>query len=102
MLDISSFGPFTRIRLTRTFLGRPVHDVSAYLLDDLLIDSGPPTTARELVAWCRQRPVSRVVTGKASPRNRSTDPASSGARHTGTLPRACTAGRTSEGSRRVG
>jgi len=61
MLDVTSFGPFTRIRLTRTLFGRPVHDVSAYLLDDLQIDTGPPTTARELVAWCRERPISRVV-----------------------------------------
>lgn len=61
MLDVTTLGPFTRIRLTRTFLGRPVHDVSAYLLDDLLIDTGPPTTAGQLVDWCRERPISRVV-----------------------------------------
>ena len=61
MLEISRDGPFTRIRMARTWLGRPVHDVSAYLLDDLLIDTGPPATARELLAWCRDREISRVV-----------------------------------------
>lgn len=61
MLDVTRNGPFTRIRMTRTWLGRPVHDVSAWQLDDLLIDTGPPPTSRDLLAWCRDRELSRVV-----------------------------------------
>jgi glyoxylase-like metal-dependent hydrolase (beta-lactamase superfamily II) len=51
MLHASSHGPITRIRLTPTLLGRPLHEVSAYLVGGLLIDSGPPRTAGELLAW---------------------------------------------------
>jgi glyoxylase-like metal-dependent hydrolase (beta-lactamase superfamily II) len=61
MLRVLRNGPFTRIRMARTWLGRPIHDVSAYLLEDLLIDTGPPATAREFLAWCRHRPISRVA-----------------------------------------
>lgn len=61
MLDVTRNGPFTRIRMARSWLGRPVHHVSAYLLDDLLIDTGPPPTAGELLAWCREREISRAV-----------------------------------------
>ncbi|HEX4961308.1 MAG TPA: MBL fold metallo-hydrolase [Thermoanaerobaculia bacterium] len=54
-------GPITRLRMASTFLGRPVYQVSAYAFADLLIDSGPPQRAGELVAWCRGGPVRRVV-----------------------------------------
>lgn len=45
--------PVTRIRMAKTLLGRPVHEVSAYRVGDLLIDSGPPPTAGRLAAGCR-------------------------------------------------
>jgi len=65
MLRVTHPGPVTRLRLTRTWLGRPVHHVSAYLLGDLLIDTGPPTTDRVLLTWLQEsattHPVSRVV-----------------------------------------
>lgn len=55
----------TRIRMARTLGGRPLHEVSAFRVGDLLIDSGPPATAERLVAWCRQAresgDLSRVV-----------------------------------------
>lgn len=54
-------GPLTRLRMASTLLGRPVYQVSAYAFADLLIDSGPPQRAAELVAWCRGGPVRRVV-----------------------------------------
>jgi glyoxylase-like metal-dependent hydrolase (beta-lactamase superfamily II) len=54
-------GPITRIRMASTFLGRPVYAVSAYASADLLIDTGPPQTARQLVEWCRGSAVRRVV-----------------------------------------
>ncbi|MFP3938855.1 MAG: MBL fold metallo-hydrolase [Thermoanaerobaculia bacterium] len=58
-------GAVTRIRMGRTVLGRTLHEVSAYRIGDLLVDSGPPPTASRLVEWCRTAreydPVCRVV-----------------------------------------
>ncbi len=53
MLRESQRGPVTRFSLSRTLLGRPVHFVSAYLVDGLLIDAGPYHTRREIVAAAR-------------------------------------------------
>ena len=61
MLKAETRGPITRIHLARTFLGRPLYRVSAYLVDDLLIDTGCPATARELVDWCRDKVVRQVI-----------------------------------------
>lgn len=58
-------GVVTRIRMGRTVFGRTLHEVSAYRVGDLLVDSGPPPTAGRLVEWCRTAreydPVRRVV-----------------------------------------
>ena len=51
MLRASDHGPITRVRLARTFFGRPLHEVSAYLVGGVLIDTGPPAVAGELAAW---------------------------------------------------
>ena len=61
MLKVETRGPITRIHLARTFLGRPLYWVSAYLVDDLLIDTGCPATARELVDWCRGKVVRQII-----------------------------------------
>ncbi len=61
MLTAFDHGPITRIRLARTFAGRALYSVCAYLVDGVLIDNGPPATARELVAWLRQRPPRLVL-----------------------------------------
>ncbi len=61
MLRTASHGPITRIHLARTVLGRPLRTVEAYLVDGLLIDSGPPGTASEMVRWCREQDVREVV-----------------------------------------
>jgi glyoxylase-like metal-dependent hydrolase (beta-lactamase superfamily II) len=61
VLRASDHGPITRIRLARTFFGRALYSVSAYLVDGTLIDSGPPATAQELVSWLRGRPPQLVV-----------------------------------------
>jgi glyoxylase-like metal-dependent hydrolase (beta-lactamase superfamily II) len=61
MLEVTTYGPITRLRLAQAFLGRPLYTVSAYLVDGLLVDAGPPATARELVAWCRGQKVRQVV-----------------------------------------
>jgi len=57
--------PVSRVRMARSLLGRPLHEVSAYRIGDLLVDSGPPPTARRLVEWCRDAteysPIARVV-----------------------------------------
>ncbi len=45
--------PVTRLRMARNVLGRHLHEVSAYRIGDLLIDSGPPPTAGRLADWCR-------------------------------------------------
>lgn len=54
MLRVTAHGPVTRIVLGRTLAGRPLHTSAAYLLHRVLIDSGPPATAGELVAWLRE------------------------------------------------
>lgn len=61
MLETTTHGPITRIRMAGTFLGRPAHDVSAYLVEGLLVDSGPPQTATQFADWCAQHPVERFV-----------------------------------------
>ncbi|HVG07121.1 MAG TPA: MBL fold metallo-hydrolase [Thermoanaerobaculia bacterium] len=48
--------------MARTLFGRPLYEVSAYACSGLLIDSGPPTAAGQLVDWCREHPeIRRVV-----------------------------------------
>ena len=48
--------------MARTLFGRPLYEVSAWAYCGLLIDSGPPTAAGELVDWCRAHPeIRRVV-----------------------------------------
>jgi len=61
MLSATDHGAITRIRLARTLLGRRLYGVSAYLVDDVLIDTGPPATAAELVAWLHRRPPRLVL-----------------------------------------
>jgi glyoxylase-like metal-dependent hydrolase (beta-lactamase superfamily II) len=61
MLRLFEYGPITRIHLARTAFGRPLYTVNAYLVDGLLIDTGCPATASELVAWCRGQEIRQVV-----------------------------------------
>lgn len=61
MLKTACRGPITRIHLARTILSRPVRTVEAYLVDGLLIESGPPATALEMARWCRRQCVHQVV-----------------------------------------
>jgi glyoxylase-like metal-dependent hydrolase (beta-lactamase superfamily II) len=61
VLRSTDHGPITRLHLARTFLGRPLYTVQAYLVDGLLVDTGCPATASELVAWCCDRDVRQVV-----------------------------------------
>ena len=47
--------------MARSFFGKTLHSVSAFLLGDTLVDSGCPATATELASWCEARDIRRVV-----------------------------------------
>jgi glyoxylase-like metal-dependent hydrolase (beta-lactamase superfamily II) len=49
VIRVEARGEITFIRMTRTVLGRPLYWTGAYLVDGLLVDCGPPATARELM-----------------------------------------------------
>lgn len=61
MFEVSTYGPIVRLRMAKTVRGRPLHEVSAYLVGGLLIDTGPPPAAGRLTEWCRAQPVEQVV-----------------------------------------
>jgi endoribonuclease LACTB2 len=61
MLKVSQHGSVARLSMARAPLGRPLRVVHAYLIDGLLVDSGPPATAAKLVAWARHADIDRVV-----------------------------------------
>lgn len=61
MLRAVEHGPVTRLHMGRTFFGRPLYTVEAYWVDGLLIDTGCPGTAREVLDWCRQRGVQQAI-----------------------------------------
>jgi len=61
VLKATPHGEVIRIELARTFLGRPLYTAAAHLVGGLLIDTGPPVTARELVRFCRGRQPRLVV-----------------------------------------
>jgi len=61
VLRTSRHGPLTRIRLTARVAGRPIYQVSAWLLGETLVDSGCARTSAELLAWARGRGVRRIV-----------------------------------------
>ena len=61
MIKIDQHGPITAIRMSRSLLGRPVYWATAYLVDGLLIDSGPACTAMQLIRVLGKRPPQQVV-----------------------------------------
>ena len=61
MLTAAERGEITCIHMARTFAGRALYAVWAYLIDGVLFDTGPPATAPELVRWLRPRPPRLVV-----------------------------------------
>lgn len=58
---VEEHGPVVRLRMGRRLAGRVRFEVSAWLLGDLLIDTGPPPAAERLLAWLGDRPLGRVV-----------------------------------------
>jgi glyoxylase-like metal-dependent hydrolase (beta-lactamase superfamily II) len=61
MILIQSHGDVAFVRMARRVLGRPLFWTGAYLVDRLLVDCGPPATARELLAALEGRPVDQLV-----------------------------------------
>ena len=60
MLEVTEYGQVTQIRLCR-YPDNPGGTVSAYLVDSLLIDSGPAYTAEELTEFLKDKGVKTVV-----------------------------------------
>lgn len=61
MLREHDHGAIVRLELARTFLGHVIYHVYCYLIDGLLIDTGPPATAAAMARWAAARPIRRVV-----------------------------------------
>lgn len=61
MLEVSRFGPVTRLRMARRLPGMRPWYVHAFLVDGLLVDTGMPHTAAELVAALAGEPVDQLV-----------------------------------------
>ena len=49
------------LRLARTVAGRPLYRGGAYLLGNVLLDCGPPATAREVLSWLGGRTVDALL-----------------------------------------
>ncbi|MHA1210144.1 MAG: MBL fold metallo-hydrolase [Candidatus Freyarchaeota archaeon] len=61
MIEVNCFGEVTQIKMSREVDGRPVYWTSAFLVDGLLIDTGPTLTAEELVEFLEGKKISQVV-----------------------------------------
>ncbi len=61
MIQIQQHGSVTAIRMARTLLGRPLDRTTVDRLDGLLIDSGPPCLAAELLRVLKDLPVHRII-----------------------------------------
>lgn len=63
MIEAETHGPLTFLRLARRVLGRPVYWTGAYFVEGVLVDCGPPATARDLLAFLDGRaPRGLVIT----------------------------------------
>lgn len=61
MLKTTQYETVTRIDMARTIAGRGSYWTSAYIVDDMMIDTGCAYTAQELLAALKKRPVARIV-----------------------------------------
>ncbi len=61
MIEIGEYQEITQIKLSREINGAPLFWVSAYLVDDILIDTGCTHTARSLLDFLDGRKISRVI-----------------------------------------
>jgi glyoxylase-like metal-dependent hydrolase (beta-lactamase superfamily II) len=56
------YGDVRFFRMARTYFGWASYWTGVYFIDGLLVDSGPPNLAREVVALCRELGVRQCVT----------------------------------------
>jgi ribonuclease/clavin/mitogillin len=61
VIRVETYGEVTFLRMARAVLGRPLFWTGAYLVDGLLLDCGPPATARELVRLLDGRALDGLV-----------------------------------------
>jgi glyoxylase-like metal-dependent hydrolase (beta-lactamase superfamily II) len=61
MLEARSFEDVTCIKMSRTMGGKPLAWVACYLVDGLLVDTGPAHVSQELMRFLENRKVQKVV-----------------------------------------
>lgn len=61
MINVEQHGSVTVIRMARAVFGRPLYWTAAYLVDGLLIDTGPVCTAGELVNMLNGAQVQQIA-----------------------------------------
>ncbi len=61
MLKKTVCGDVIQFKVARTVLGRPIYPNYFYYLDGLLIDSGPPHVASEVIGAVQALPIEKVV-----------------------------------------
>ncbi|MGQ9723732.1 MAG: MBL fold metallo-hydrolase [Candidatus Jordarchaeum sp.] len=61
MIEINHFEEVMQIKLSQTMNGQPLYWAAAYLVDGLLIDTGPRHTAEELVEFLEGKNVRFAV-----------------------------------------
>lgn len=61
VIRVERYGEIRFFRLARRLLGRPLYWTGAYLVDRVLIDCGPPSTWRELLATLEGEPLEGLL-----------------------------------------
>jgi glyoxylase-like metal-dependent hydrolase (beta-lactamase superfamily II) len=61
MIEVDRFEEIIRIKMSREEDGKPVYWAAAFLVDGLLVDTGPARTARELAAFLAGQELRSVV-----------------------------------------
>ncbi|MFX0116478.1 MAG: MBL fold metallo-hydrolase [Candidatus Hodarchaeota archaeon] len=61
MLLRRGYGPVIQFKMARSLLGKPLYFTTAYLYETLLIDTGCPRTAKELLKAVRDIPIEAIV-----------------------------------------
>jgi len=60
MLHLRDTDGITEVALARTLFGRPMRIASAFLIDGLLVDCGPPAVERELMQWAARASIEQL------------------------------------------
>lgn len=61
MLIQKEYGDLIEIKTARTLFGKPLYPAHLYYFDSLLIDTGPPHTAEEVIEAAEKLPIKKVV-----------------------------------------